>query len=103
MNVLTCQQAADVDGFSTGTVITVEICCEPPPTPPMPCDDESTYAVTPYLHYPVPQDCAVLQANYVASQCNYHCRKACADALGLSTIPDISVVSTLYSCIQLSL
>ena len=53
----------------------------------------STYAVTPYLYYPTPQDCTVLTANYAASQCNYHCRRACANALGLSTVPDISVVS----------
>jgi len=83
VNILTCEQAADVPGFSTGTVITVEVCCQPPPPPPPPCDDDATHAVTPYLHYPTPQDCTVLQANYDASQCNFHCRQACADALGL--------------------
>jgi hypothetical protein len=92
VNVLTCQQAADVPGFTDGTVITVEVCCEPPP-PQLQCDADSTYAVTTGLHYPTPQDCSVLRSNYAASQCNYHCRQACANALGLSTVPDISVVS----------
>ena len=58
------------------------------------CDSDSNYAVTPYLHYPTPQDCSVLTASYAPSQCNYHCRQACANALGLSTVPDLSVVSS---------
>ena len=94
VNILTCQDAADVEGFTSGTVITVEVCCEDIPPTSLECDDDSTYAVTPYLHYPTPQDCSVLTASYAPSQCNYHCRQACANALGLSTVPDISVVSS---------
>ena len=95
VNVLTCQDGANVDGFSSGTVITVEMCCELPTLPSLTCDADSTYAVTPYLHYPTPQDCAVLTSNYQASQCNYHCRKACAEAMGLAAVPDLAVVSVL--------
>ena len=93
MNLLTCQQAADLPNVSVGTVITVEVCCETPTPTQLECDADATYTVTPYLHFPTPQDCSVLSASYAPSQCDYHCRQACANVLGLSSVPDISIVS----------
>ena len=72
VNILTCQDAADVEGFSSGTVITVEVCCDAPP----PCGPGTYENTTPLLYYGSGSTCADVDSMISAGTgCGYHCYK----------------------------
>jgi hypothetical protein len=74
VNVLTCQQAADVPGFTVGTVITVEVCCVPP-QPVMPACGSATYpSVTSLLYFGAGSTCTDVSVQLNdGTGCGFHC------------------------------
>ncbi|XP_013414880.1 uncharacterized protein LOC106176840 [Lingula anatina] len=92
-----CVPGNSVPGFSSGTLVKMDVCCSPPPPPS--CPSGQVPEQTPYLHYPQ-QTHSTAFCNSVAAdaqnECGFHCKKVCRDNHGASA----AVASvTLNACV----